>query len=193
MTEESALASLRRSAQEPEAFAGFYDAHAQALLAYLARRVYDAEIALDLTAETFAQAYASRHRFRGTTDRAAAAWLYRIAKRQLARYFRKGRAEKRALGRLGVRLPDLDEEQTARIEELAEIEGLRGVVREELARLSSAQRAALELRVVEQLPYPQVATRLNISEQTARARVSRGLRRLAQALDQSSMSREVHD
>jgi RNA polymerase sigma factor (sigma-70 family) len=192
MTEESALVALRRSVHEPEAFARFYDLHAQALLAYLARRVYDAEIALDLTAETFAQAYLGRHRFRGATDQAAAAWLYSIAKHQLARYFRRSKAENRALRRVGIRVPQVDEEEASRIEELAEIEGLRALVREELTRLSPGPREALELRVIEQLPYAQVAERLNISEATARARVSRGLRRLAAALDQSSLAKEAH-
>lgn len=183
MSPESAAGALRRSTREPEAFARFYDDHAEALLAYLAKRVFDADAALDLTAETFAQAYLARQRFRGSTDEAAASWLYSIAKRQLARYFRKGRAERKALRRLGIEPPRLDEEQHARIEELAELAALRSVLRVELGRLSRAHREALQLRVVEELPYPEVARRLSISEQTARARVSRGLKALAAALN----------
>jgi DNA-directed RNA polymerase specialized sigma24 family protein len=38
-------------------FRALYQEHVDALLAYLARRVYDIDIALDLTAESFAQAY----------------------------------------------------------------------------------------------------------------------------------------
>jgi RNA polymerase sigma-70 factor (ECF subfamily) len=41
----------------------------------------------------------------------------------------------------------------------------------------------VRLRVVDELPYPDVAARLGISEQAARARVSRALRALAGALD----------
>ena len=41
---------------EPEAFAVFYRRHVEALLAYFARRTRDAELAADLTAETFAAA-----------------------------------------------------------------------------------------------------------------------------------------
>src|SRR5918996_702895 len=130
MNHESAADPLRRSNRDPEAFARFYDEHAQAVLAYLARRLYDAEIALDLTAETFAQAYLARQRFRGTTEDSAAAWLYAIAKHQLARYFRKGKAEQRALRRLGIAVPELDEDEIARIEDLAELEGLRALLRE---------------------------------------------------------------
>jgi len=182
MSPETAAQALRRSGGEPEAFSRFYDDHAETLLAYLARRVFDPEVALDLTAETFAQAYLGRRRFRGSTDGEAAAWLYRIASRQIARYFRKGKAERKAIRRLGIETPRLDEEQRARIEELAELDALRSVLRVELGRLSPPQREALELRIVEELPYSEIAKRLSISEQTARARVSRGLRALAAVL-----------
>lgn len=183
MSGENAAEALRRSVREPEAFAHFYDAHAEALLAYLARRVYDADVVVDLTAEVFAQAYLARDRFRGSTDSTAAAWLYTIAKRQLARYYRKRRVEARAVRRLGIQRPALDDQQEAQIEELAELAELRRKLRSELSRLSVRNREALQLRVIEDLPYAEVARRLGISEQTARARVSRGLKALAAALN----------
>ena len=43
-------------------------------------------------AETFAHAAAGRGRFRGSTDEERAAWLYGIARRQLALYYRRGSA-----------------------------------------------------------------------------------------------------
>jgi RNA polymerase sigma-70 factor (ECF subfamily) len=186
MSHEKPVEALRRSAREPEAFVRFYDEHSENLLAYLARRVYEPEVAVDLTAEVFARAFAARARFRGSTDGQAAAWLYKIGRRELDRYFRRGHAERRALTRLGIQLPRLDEEQQARIEELARLGNLRGVLRAELERLSQAHREALRLRIVEELPYSEVASRLDISEQAARARVSRGLRALARALDRKN-------
>jgi RNA polymerase sigma factor (sigma-70 family) len=189
--EEPGVDPLLRSAREPEAFARFYDQHVERLLAYLTKRVYDAEVALDLTAEVFAQAYLGRHRFRGTTHGEAKAWLYTIANRQLARYFRKGKAERRALERLGIQSPSLDEGERRRIEDLADLDGLRGELRKELERLSLADRDALELRVVEELPYSQVASRLGISEHAARARVCRGLKALAAALDRNPQFKEI--
>jgi RNA polymerase sigma-70 factor, ECF subfamily len=189
--DEPGVHALLRSVREPEAFARFYDQHAARLLAYLAKRVYDAEVALDLTAEAFAQGYFARRRFRGTTDGEAKAWLYAIANRQLARYFRKGKAERRALERLGVQLPSLDEDERSRIEELADLDGLRVELRRELEQLSRAERDALELRVVEELPYAEVASRLGISEHAARARVCRGLKALAAALDRSPLMKEI--
>jgi RNA polymerase sigma factor (sigma-70 family) len=184
-------AALRASASAPEAFADFYTAYFDAVLAFLARRLLDAEVAVDLTAESFAQAYVSRQRFRGSEPAQAEAWIYQIARRQLARYVRRGRIERRAINKLGIEVPSVDEEQRTRIEELADLDGYRAVLRAELARLSSAQREALELRVVGELSYAEVAARLRITEQAARLRVSRGLRALATALESDPRIKEL--
>jgi DNA-directed RNA polymerase specialized sigma24 family protein len=49
--------------------------------------------------------------------------------------------------------------------------------------LSDNAREAIMLRVVDELPYSELASRLAISEQAARLRVSRGMRVLALVLD----------
>jgi DNA-directed RNA polymerase specialized sigma24 family protein len=68
--------------------------------------------------------------------------------------------------------------------DLAGLGSLRAVIAQELSRLSGEQRDALQLRVVDELlPYTDVATRLGISEQAARMRVSRGLSALARAVE----------
>jgi RNA polymerase sigma-70 factor (ECF subfamily) len=164
-------------------FAAFYAEHAERVLIFLARRCLDPEVAVDLMAETFAQAYAGRRRFRGTTDAEASAWVFAIARHQLSGYFKRGRAERKAVARLGIEVPPVEPEDLTRIEELAGLGTLRGAVSEQFGRLSTDQRDAMRLRLIDELPYPDVARELDVSEQTARARVSRGLRRLAAALE----------
>ena len=97
--------AARPSLDDPTGFDAAYRAHSKAILVFLARRTYDPETALDLTAETFARAYAGRRRFRGTTDDELAAWLFAIARHVLARFLRRGVAERRALTRLGISEP----------------------------------------------------------------------------------------
>lgn len=186
----STAQSLTRSTRRPEEFGEVYRFHARTVLAYLARRTWDPEIAMELTAETFAQAFASRRRFRGTDDDDVAAWLVGIARHVLSRFARKGRSERTALRRLGVEVPPLESDDVARIVELAGLADLRGAVARTLAELPSDHREAVRLRVVEELSYADVASRLSVSEQTARARVSRGLRSLARALDHNPIPRE---
>jgi RNA polymerase sigma factor (sigma-70 family) len=179
-------ASLTRARREPSAFGGFYAAHSRQLLAFFARRTFDVEVARDLVAETFAQAFEHRRRFRGATDAEAAGWLYGIARHQLSRYSRKGVVERKALERLSIRVPAVTEEDYERIAELAGFAELRDRVATVFAELSDGQRDALRLRVIDECPYAEVASRLGISEQTARARVSRALRSLADAIDMTS-------
>ena len=174
------MAATRRSADER--FERLYDDHATRLLVFFARRTVDIEIARDLWAETLAAAYAGRRRFRGRSDDEAAAWLYGIANRQLARYWRRGRAELRALHRHGLARPALEDADYERIEALAGLDAVRADLARELSALSAGSREAVRLRVVDELPYPEVAARLAISESTARARVSRALRRLAEVV-----------
>lgn len=156
------------------------------MLVFFVRRTYDVEIARDLTAETFAQAYEHRRRFRGSTEGAAAAWLYGIARHQLSHYFRKGAVGRKAVERLGIQVPHVAEDDIQRIVELAGLSEIRREVAEAFAALSVDQRAALQLRIVDERAYPDVATALGVTEQTARARVSRGLQRLAEAVDTST-------
>ena len=163
--------------------AELYDRHAEAILAFLVRRTWDPEVAVDILAETFAVALEGRHRFRGRHDEAARAWLYGIARHELADYFRRDGAQRRALARLGIERRPLTDVEYERIEELAGSSELRGRVAEELGALPVDQREAVRLRVVEEQGYQTLARTLDISQDTARARVSRGLQALRAAID----------
>ena len=165
------------------AFIGFYERDAETVLLFFTRRVLDVEVALDLTAETFAQAWRGWPRVRVDSVEEVQGWLFTIARRQLSRYLRRGRVERRALDRLGFSVPVLADGEIADIEQAAGLDAVRVALAVELKRLSEDQRRALQLRIVEELPYPEVAKRLGITEPTARARVSRGLRTLALALE----------
>ena len=160
-----------------------YAIHRDDLLRWFVRRTADAETALDLWAETFAQAVASRHRCRARTDDERAAWLWTIGRRQLARYLRRGYAEQRAVHRIGLERPPAQPELLDAIERRAGLDAMRLDLAAALSTLRGETRRAVELRVIDELPYPEVARRLAISEATARARVSRGLHALGRVLD----------
>ena len=91
-------------------FAAMYAREGEVVLVFLARRTLDAAIAADLTAETFAQAFRSWPRLRGRSEPEVRAWLFTVARRQVSRYLRRGRVERRALQRLGIRVPMLHED-----------------------------------------------------------------------------------
>ncbi|WP_028062205.1 RNA polymerase sigma factor [Solirubrobacter soli] len=78
---------------------------------------------------------------------------------KLARFFRRGKVERRALQRLGMQSPVLAPDDYERIEHEAGLPDLRARVRAGLEQISGDQQAALRLRVVDELPYDEVARR----------------------------------
>jgi RNA polymerase sigma-70 factor (ECF subfamily) len=173
---------LRRSRDDPDAFADFYDAYSERILGFLMRRVLDAEVALDLASETFAKALERRRQFRGTTAEEEQAWLVTIARSELSHYWARGKVQREALERLGVPVPGLTDADIERVEELADLRVMADQLHGAIAQLPAEQRQAVQLRIVQELAYHDLARELNITEQTARARVSRGLRALAATL-----------
>ena len=168
-----------------------YDRYAEAILAFLVRRTWEPEVAMDLLAETFALALESGDRFRGDDREAAGAWLYGIARHLLADHFRREGAQRRALERLGIQRRPLSDVEYERIEELAGSRELRERVAAELDALPVDQREAVRLRVVEEQGYGTLARALDISQETARARVSRGLQALRATIDTATAERPL--
>jgi RNA polymerase sigma-70 factor (ECF subfamily) len=173
---------LEGSSTCPEHFVTFYDRHATGLLAFFGRRTYDSQVAADLTAETFAQAFAARKRFRNPGPGSATAWLYTIARRQLNRFVRRQRVESQWRERLGMERLTVAPDALERAEELIDFEKVRDDVTAALDNLKGDLRDAVVLRVVEGMSYPEAARRAGCSEDLMRQRVSRGLKRLARDL-----------
>jgi RNA polymerase sigma-70 factor (ECF subfamily) len=159
-----------------------YRCHARAMVAFAARRTFDPEAAVDLVAETFAIAYRDRRRCRAQDDQAAVAWLYGIVRHQLSHFYRHGDVERRAVQRLGVQRRALTDPEYERVEQLADLAGARARIAAELDRMPIDHAQVLQLRFVDELDYAQLAGRLDISQDAARARVSRALRSLAARL-----------
>jgi RNA polymerase sigma-70 factor (ECF subfamily) len=178
---------LTASREEPAAFVELYRRHAEDLLRYFARRTLDPETAAELTAETFAQAFASRASYRDTGVNGVA-WLYGIARHQVGRFFRSGKVDLAARTKVGIPMRELPPEDYERIEELIDLEPIRGPLNDALGSLPQAHGDAVRLRVIEGLDYAEVARRLSCSEANARQRVSRGLRRMAVLLQERGLS-----
>ena len=173
---------LVQSKEDPDAFAAFYDLYAERVLVFLARRVLDVDVAFDLLSETFATALERRRQFRGASVEQEQGWLFSIARSALTHYWRDGRVERCALARVGLPAVGLSDPEIERIEELAGLAEVAADLAEAMDALPEQQRLAVVLRVVDECRYADIAVRLGVSEQTARARVSRGLRALAHRL-----------
>jgi RNA polymerase sigma-70 factor, ECF subfamily len=166
-------AELLRASDAP-AFAELYRRHVSSVFGWFQRRLEWA--AADLTAETFAQAWLSRRRFRDERDGSALPWLLGIAQNVLRESVRKDRVETRARERLGLPLELAADDGYGDVEERL---SPRTAIADALEQIPEHEREALELRVVDELGYESIAKRLAIRPAAARLRVSRALRRLA--------------
>jgi RNA polymerase sigma-70 factor, ECF subfamily len=165
---------LRDAGRDPAAFTELYNRHVGAVYGWLRRRIGWA--ASDLTAETFARAWLIRARFRDERDGSALPWLLGIAGNLLADAARHDRIETRARERLGLPVDLAHEDGYSEVEQRL---SPRTSLAHHVDSLAPHERDALELRIVQELSYDEVAERLSIRPAAARLRVSRALRRLA--------------
>jgi RNA polymerase sigma-70 factor (ECF subfamily) len=166
------------------ATAAFYRRHLPTVLAYLLRETGDREVAADLAAEVFAAVLLSAGRYRAPaagSDAARASalpWVLGIARNKLAMSRRRGRVEAQARLRLGlepVAFEDAD---------LEAVDSLAGSASALLESLPALERESVRARVLDDRSYASIAAELQCSEMVVRKRVSRGLQRMRERLEE---------
>jgi RNA polymerase sigma-70 factor (ECF subfamily) len=173
------LLAAQRDVRE---FGAFYRDRFDDTFRYLHRRVLCPEIAGDLTAETFAAALTSMHRF-DPAQGTARQWLLGVARNLLRAWVRSGVVEARARQRLGIRTPAFTEIDTTMIEDRHDAGRLLAAVRAVLVGMRPTDQAIIQLRLADGLSYDQIAERLECTPGTARVRCSRALARLRKDLE----------
>jgi RNA polymerase sigma-70 factor (ECF subfamily) len=164
-------------------FEALIDAHHDEIYRYLWRWALtgggaDPEAdAQDLTQETFLRAFNAFDRLRpGSNPRA---WLYKIATNCARSAWRKARRHRTADA---VEIDILPDGKDPTPEQHA-LDGHRDqALRAALSQLPAKQRAAVTLRHLQDLDYPAIAEALGCSNESARANVYQGLKRLRQTL-----------
>jgi RNA polymerase sigma factor (sigma-70 family) len=157
-------------------FRTFYERYVQAVVAYVARRTDKPDLVLDVVAETFARALEHRGQYDDSRG-PAVAWLFGIARNEIAGAVRRGRVADGYRKRVGMTLIELDDEAAEVMERHMRID-----LRDALAGLAPEQREAVVRRVLAEEPYAMIAKEVGCSEQVVRKRVSRGLASLRQSL-----------
>jgi RNA polymerase sigma-70 factor, ECF subfamily len=158
-------------AGDTHAFADLVEAHSSSLLGHAIRRLGDRAAAEDAVQETFVRAYRALPRFDG--DYRLGPWLHRILVNVCNDEGNRRQRESDKFDRFAA--------DPFSVETAPGVEDELGLASEfDDARLTSAieslppsYREALNLRFVQELPYDEVARIAGVSEQNARARVSR--------------------
>jgi RNA polymerase sigma-70 factor (ECF subfamily) len=161
---------LRDARQSSAAFRILYDRHAGRIHAFHLRRSRDPGAAIELAAETFAQAWLSRDRYTDHGEGTIAPWLFGIARHVLAASVRRQSLDRVARDRLR-----LDFEPVAVEVDSSWLDGIDADLGAALAELPEGQRRAIELRFLADQAYDDVGRELDCSPEAARVRVHRGL------------------
>jgi RNA polymerase sigma-70 factor (ECF subfamily) len=176
---------LAWTAEEPAAFREVYRRHERIVVAFLARRTGDAELAADLTAETFATALLKAGRFRGELGDSALGWLLGIARHAWLHSVERQRTERSACQRLGIELA-ISDASLERVEAFIDADHPDNPLLTLLADLPPEQREAVRAHVLDERPYGELARELHASPATLRQRVSRGLAHLRSAINEEA-------
>ena len=165
---------------DERAFTELYRRHLPVIVGWLYRQTGNREAAADLSAEVFAAALISAHRYRPQLG-SPGLWLLGIARNKLRESARRRRVEDVARRRLGVEPLALTDADLERVEEMV---GATGEGSALLEALPADQRAALVGRVLDERTYAELSERLECSEMVLRQRVSRGLRTLRSQMEE---------
>jgi RNA polymerase sigma-70 factor (ECF subfamily) len=175
-TPDSELVS-RTKGGEVDAFGELYERYVERIYKYVRVRVTEQTIAEDITENVFLRAFEAIERYQ-ERGYAFSAYLYRIAQNQLVDYYRKRKDE------APIELADHTAADTPSLDErVIQIDRVREVQRA-LDRLPNDYQEVIRLRVLMEMPTPEVAEWLDRSEGAIRVLLHRALNALREAVNE---------
>jgi RNA polymerase sigma factor (sigma-70 family) len=172
---------IAASRADPLAFATVFDRHYDAVHRYLARRV-GSDLADDLAAETFTEAFDARLRFDLACSNARP-WLFGIAT-NLLRHHRRSEARRLSAYARVKRATDTDD-TFGRVEARLDAQRAGPLIAAAVKRLSVDERDVVLLFAWADLRYEEIAVALRIPIGTVRSRLHRARFRLRELISDS--------
>ncbi|WP_181059753.1 RNA polymerase sigma factor [Pseudoclavibacter sp. AY1H1] len=161
-------------------FAVLYDRHRERVFRSAYRKLGAVADAEDVVAMVFLEAWRLRRKVR-IVDGSVLPWLLAVTTNTSLNFTRAQRRYRRMLDTLP---PSLDEaDHAASVEQLVDGEKRTESLRRALRKLSSGDRAVVDMCLIEELPQSVVARALDIPEGTVKSRLHRARRQLARELE----------
>ena len=167
---------IEKAQKEPQAFERIFEKYHDLIFNYVLRRLCNASLAEDITANTFLKAIHNIRRFEWQGI-SIAAWLYRIATNEINQNYRKYR---RMLPLTTELVDNLMSEQTKDSELIAVDEHLQKNQKFKqasaaLSRIKLKYQTVLTLRYFEEKSIQEIAEILGKNENTIKTQIRRGL------------------
>lgn len=167
-------------AGDTEAFGELYDSLYDRMYAYVYRRVFDQQMAEDITAVVFYRIMRTITKFKWQHEGGFYAWIFRIAAHEIARYFRQqGRY---VLPEDWLSVTEMVSDERPAQDEIVARDERFCALHKSLSKLPSKLREVVELYYFAHLSHALIAEAMNISEGTARVRLHRGLEKLQESM-----------
>jgi RNA polymerase sigma-70 factor (ECF subfamily) len=161
--------------QKPD-FEELVSKHSEELFVFLWRMMSDAKDAQDCLQDSLLRAYRAYSRLDESAN--TRAWLYKIANNTALTQLKRHKNQAAQAAILEERIASID----TPAEQLLEQNDALHSVRQAVLALPHKQRAALMMRKYQELTYKEISLALNCSEESARANVYQGLRKLRKKL-----------
>ncbi|MHC4556641.1 MAG: RNA polymerase sigma factor [Planctomycetota bacterium] len=170
---------IARAREDPEAFVKLYRMHYDAVFRYCAHRLFDRDIAEDVTSDVFLKAVENIDRFRGNAKQFRN-WLYKIATNAVNNHLRKTARRKGLLKTACEQANNKAADCEASSERLA-------LLREAMLTLKPQYQTIITLRFFENLKLTDIAEVLGCSPGTVRSQLARALTKLRKKLTTDSI------
>jgi len=186
MDETTDAEIIAASAVDAASFGLLFDRHVDRIYAYIVRRV-GPSLAEELTAETFARAFADRARFIPLQE-SAGPWLYGIATNLIHNARRAERRRLAAYERAWAR-PPVSSDDFDRADSRVDADRVAPRLIAALIRMEPGDRDALLLFAWQELTYNEIGVALGIPAGTVGSRISRARQRLRVSLGETGDDR----
>jgi len=165
---------IHRALNDSTAFVQLYRSHYDSVLRYCVHRLFERQMAEDVTSEVFLKVVENINGFKGNKKQFRC-WLYRIATNAVNNHFRKARRRKHLL----IIAHEQADSQVADCGESAE---KLTVLREAVFTLKPRYQTIITLRFFENLKLTEIAEVLGSSPGTVRSQLMRALAKLRKVL-----------
>ncbi|MDG1950272.1 MAG: sigma-70 family RNA polymerase sigma factor [bacterium] len=179
-TEQDIIERAQNS--DAEAFGQLYDTYYQPIFGFMYNRSGNAELAKDLTSETFFQALKNIHKYKPRKGARFKSWLFAIAVAQVGNYYR---SRKKFLEITTEEAPEIASRDDFRPdiaykmgEDEGELKEKIELLREVMKQLNEKQQTILTLRYFSKMTVPEISATIGMKEGTIKSHIHRALKKM---------------
>jgi len=170
-----------RATADAEALGRLYELYYEPIFRFCVHRLFDKQVAEDLTSTVFLEMARSIRDFQGRTETDFRNWIYAIAVNQTNAYVRKTSRRRKLFAQAAAVRAQTLESDSARREEL-DWPSLYAAI----LKLKPEHQTIVTLRFFENLPYEEIAQIVDVAAATLRVTVHRILKELREHLQSDS-------